>query len=99
MGVSLLWPALHLRSYVQHRTAALAALRLLLFALPFNYKASVLDAMSLGTAALQPWALHVYNLLMGESWLQAAVVCSLGWLEGSVRAVGGCGRVHWGWLV
>lgn len=60
------WPALHPRSYARWRTLALAALRLVLFALPFNFDAATFDAIVPGPAAGRwAWAANTSHLLMG----------------------------------
>lgn len=66
--VSVLWPSLSPGTYLRWRTPTLAALRLLLFALPLNYSVRVLDAMTpAGPPATGPltWAHAGFNLLMG----------------------------------
>eukprot|EP00887_Chlorella_sp_A99_P006989 scaffold2.g6989.t1 len=49
--LTVLWPTLHLRSYLRWRTAALAFLRMLLISLPFDFSTEAFDAMAPGPVA------------------------------------------------
>ena len=66
--IPVLWPALHRRSFARWRVLALAFLRLLLLALPFNFSTRVVDAIApaLGTGTFA-WVSHASELFVGES--------------------------------
>ena len=65
--IPVLWPALHWRSFARWRVPALAFLRFLLFALPFNFSTRAFDAVapaqSTGTFA---WLSNACDIYLGE---------------------------------
>lgn len=72
-AVGLAWPALAPRGYMRWRVPALAALRFLLLALPYNFEEGLWDEVFPGTAASHrlAWALNLSNLAVGAWPLRA----------------------------
>lgn len=77
--ISVLWPGLDWRSFARRRVLALTVLRIILFALPFNFSTRVFDAIApaqgAGTFA---WVSHISELYLGTR-VALLLFCSLGW--------------------
>jgi hypothetical protein len=67
LGIMVAWPTLAQKSYLSHRTAAMAFLRLLIVLLPFKYEARVQDMLlqDVDTGRFA-WASNASRVLMGE---------------------------------
>ena len=65
--VAVVWPTWRLSSYLRWRTAALAGLRVFIFALPVNYNPSTFDGLVPAPATSRfAWVPNASHLLMGE---------------------------------
>ncbi len=79
VAVSLLWPVLHPGSFRRLRTPALAALRLFLLCLPYNFSQRVLDLalpQQLDSGRLAP-LVNLSHLVSGEPSMQQGQPCAL----------------------
>ncbi|KAL4436876.1 hypothetical protein ABPG75_004015 [Micractinium tetrahymenae] len=76
----LAWPAVAPRSYIRWRVPALASLRFLLLALPYNFEEGLWDDVFPGAAASHrlAWALNLSNLAVGTGMVML-VLTALGW--------------------
>ncbi len=66
-AVGLAWPATAPRSYMRWRVPALASLRFLLLALPYNFEEGLWDEVFPGASASHrlAWLLNLSNLAVG----------------------------------